>query len=109
MSNMKIKKSDNVKILTGKDKGKTGLVERVYPDEKKVVVKGIALAKKHLKPKGRKTTGGIIDINLKIDISNVNIVCPNCGKTTKVGFKVENKQKLRICRKCNQSLESRVK
>lgn len=107
---MKLKKSDNVKILSGKDKGKTGLIEKVFPVENKIVVKGIALAKKHVKPSGRKTAGGIIDINLKIDASNASLVCPNCGKTTKIAFKMEdNNKKTRICKKCNQSIENRIK
>jgi len=104
---MKIKKSDNVLVITGKDKGKTGLVERVFPTESRLVVKGIAIAKKHVKPSKKNPQGGIIDINQKINSSNIMIVCPSCGKPTKIAFKMidDNKKKIRICKKCGQSLE----
>lgn len=103
---MKIKKNDNVMILAGKDKGKTGIVEKVFPIDGRLVVKGVALAKKHIKPSKKNPQGGIIDINLKIDGSNAMIVCPACGKPTKVAFKTSDKKKIRICKKCSQSLEA---
>ncbi len=106
---MKVKKNDNVMILAGKDSGKTGVVERVFPKENKLVIKGIALAKKHVKPSRKNPQGGIIDINLKIDGSNALIVCPSCGKPTKVGYKIADKKKIRICKKCGQSLEGAQK
>lgn len=106
---MKIKKTDNVMVLAGKDKGKTGIVERVFLDEDRLVVKGIAMAKKHIKPSKKNPQGGIIDINLKIDSSNVMIVCPSCGKPTKVSMKVSEKGKIRTCRKCKQSIEGATK
>jgi len=106
---MKLKKSDNVRILTGKDKGKTGLIEHVFVAENKIVVKGIAMAKKHVKPSRKNSQGGIMDINLKIDASNAIIVCPNCSKLTKIGQSISDKGKIRICKKCNQSIENRIK
>jgi len=106
---MKIKKNDNVLVISGKDKGKTGIVERVFPVENKIVAKGIGLAKKHIKPSKKAPQGGIIDINQKINASNVMIMCPSCGKPSKVSFQVTEKGKNRICRKCNQSLEAGVK
>lgn len=102
---MKLKKNDNVAIITGKDKGKSGIIERVFPTENKVVVKGIGIAKKHVKPSKQNPQGGIIEINQKIDISKMMIICGNCGKLTKIAYKVADKSKLRICKKCNQSLE----
>lgn len=102
---MKIKKGDTVKILVGKDRGKTGEVERVFPDEEKVVVKGIHQMKKHVKPSQKNPQGGIIDINRKTDISDVMLVCPSCGKPTRVGYNIANDQKVRICKKCKQSVE----
>jgi large subunit ribosomal protein L24 len=106
---MKIKKNDNVMIIAGKDKGKTGVVERVFPSMGKLVVKGIALAKKHVKPSKKNPSGGIIDINQKIEASNAMVVCPSCGKPTRVGYNVSEKGKIRICKKCSQSVEGGTK
>ena len=106
---MKIKKSDNVMVIAGKDKGKSGLVEKVIPGTNKIVVKGIAMAKKSIKPSKKNPSGGIIDINLKIPSSNVMIVCPSCSKPTKISFALKEGKKTRICKKCGQSLESGAK
>ena len=103
---LKIRKGDNVVVITGKDKGKTGIVEKVFPEAGRIVVKGIALAKKHIKPSKKNPQGGIIDINLKIDSSNALIVCPTCGKPTKIAYKVSDNKTIRICKKCSQSLEN---
>lgn len=102
---MKIKKNDNIAVIAGKDKGKSGIVERVFPSDGRLVVKGIAIAKKSVKPSRKAPQGGIIEINQKIDSSNVMILCPSCGKLTKVAYKVTEKGKIRVCKKCNQSLE----
>ena len=102
---MKIKKGDNVRVITGKDAGKSGIIEKVFPGEGRIVVKGVALAKKHVKPSKKNPQGGILDINLKINSSNVMINCPSCGKTTKIGYKLTDGNKIRICKKCGASLE----
>jgi len=104
---MKILKDDTVKVLNGKDRGKSGLVFAVFPNDKKIQIKGIHMLKKHVKPSKKNPTGGIIEINKKVDVSNVALVCPNCGKNTKIGYKDANKQKIRICRKCHQSVNVR--
>ena len=106
---MKIKKSDNVIVLSGKDKGKTGIIEKVFPLDNKIVVKGVALAKKHIKPSRKNPQGGIIDLNLKINASRVMIVCPSCGKPTKVSYEIKDNNKVRICKKCKQSLNFEAK
>ena len=103
---MKIKKNDNVLVIAGKDKGKSGVVERVFPADNRAVIKGIAIAKKHVKPSKKNPQGGIIEINQKIQLSNTMIICPSCGKPTKIGTKVTEKGKMRICKKCTQSLEN---
>lgn len=95
-------------ISVGKDRGKSGIVERVFSDNK-VVIKGIHIMKKHVKPSKKNPQGGIIDINKKIDVSDVMLVCPNCGKNTRVGYKIDKKVKIRICKKCLQSVESGAK
>ena len=103
---MKIKKNDNIMVITGKDKGKTGVVEHSFPVEGRIIVKGINLAKKHVKKSKKNPSGGIMDINLKLNVSNAMIVCPSCGKPTKIGYKsIDNNKKIRICKKCNQSVE----
>ncbi len=109
---MKIKKNDNVAILTGKDRGKTGIVEAVFPKENKVVVAGVAVYKKSVKPTRQTPKGGIIDVNAKINVSNVAIVCPSCSKISRIGygfFGNKKDQKIRICKKCHGSLEVEVK
>ena len=102
---MKIKKDDNIMVICGKDKGKTGVVEKVVGKENKVVVTGINISKHHLKPSRKNPHGGILNMNTPIDISNVMIVCPHCSRPTKVGYKVTAKSKERICRKCQGNLE----
>jgi len=103
---MKLKKNDNVLVISGRDKGKTGLVERVFGEDSKIVVKGVALAKKHVKPSQKNPQGGIIEINQKISASNVMILCPSCGKPSKIAAKVTDKGKSRVCKKCGASLEA---
>jgi large subunit ribosomal protein L24 len=105
MNKMKLKKNDNVIVIAGRDKGKSGVIERVFPTDDKIIVKGIAIAKKHVKPSKKNPQGGIIDINQRIQSSNVMILCPSCSKPTKIGFKETNNQKLRVCKKCSQGLE----
>ncbi len=102
---MKIKKNDNVAVIAGKDRGKTGLVERVFPTDSKVVITGVAVYKKSVKPTRRAPKGGIIEINAKIAVSNVAIICPSCSKITKVGYGKSGDKKIRICKKCQGSLE----
>lgn len=100
---MKIKKGDQVKILLGKDSGKEGKIEYVKGKDKRVFVSGANLYKRHVK-KYKDMQGGIIDIPKSLDISNVALICPNCKKTTRVGFKMTGKLKIRICRKCQKEI-----
>lgn len=93
-------------VIAGKDKGKTGIVEKVFPKDNKLVAKGIALAKKSIKPSRKNPQGGIIEINQKINASNAMIVCPACGKPSKVSYLITDNNKVRICKKCKESLES---
>ena len=97
---MKIKKGDTVKILSGKDKGKTGVVSKTFPSENKVLVEGINLYKKHIKPRRQRQKGEIILVNRPLFVSKVMLVCKNCGKSTRVGFKIEANTKSRYCKKC---------
>ena len=107
-----IKKDDNVRVIAGKDRGKEGRVVRVFPGDRRVMVDGVALAKKHSRTAGRKTSagtqlqqGGIIDVEMSVDISNVQIVCKSCHETTRVGHVVNaDGIKVRVCRKCGAEL-----
>lgn len=97
---MKIKVNDNVKILSGKDRGKTGKVVQVFKKEGRVVVEGVNTMKKHLRTRKQGEKGQIIELAAPLDISNVGLVCPKCTKTIRVGYKVEGEKKVRWCRKC---------
>ena len=101
---MKYKVGDLVKVKLGKDKGKTGKIERVIAKESKVIVAGLNLYKKHLK-KGAKGSGGIIDISKPLYLSKVQIICPKCNLPTKIGYEITNKIKSRVCRKCRAIID----
>ena len=99
---MKVKKGDTVLIIAGKDKGRTGKIMRALPKELKVLVEGINLKKKHVRPKREGEKGQVVEIPAALDVSNVKIICPKCGKATRIGFKTEGETKNRICKKCKQ-------
>jgi large subunit ribosomal protein L24 len=102
---MRIKKGDNVQILSGNDKGKTGEVLEVSPKDDKIIVKGVNVRKKHVKARKQGDESGIIAVECAISVSKVNVVCPKCGKTTKVGYTVEKDKKVRVCKKCGAKLK----
>jgi len=97
---MSIKKGDTVQVLSGNDKGKTGEVLEVIPKTNRVIVKGINIRKKHVKPKKQGEEGGIIPVECSIHMSKVNVVCKKCSKPTRVGIKEEDGKKVRICKRC---------
>jgi large subunit ribosomal protein L24 len=99
----KIKKKDKVLVIAGKDKGKKGEVKEVNPDEEKVIVTGINIVSKHEKSRKDKP-GGIIKTEAPIHVSNVQLICSKCDKPTRVKFKMEGDQKLRICKKCGEAI-----
>ena len=102
---MKIRKGDNVQVLSGNDKGKTGEVLEIIPGTQKIIVKGINVRKKHVKARKQGEEGGIIPVECAIHASKVNVVCPKCGKATRIGYSVEKDQKVRICKKCNAKIK----
>jgi len=104
MSGLKIRKGDRVVVLSGKDKGKEGVVQHAYPTEGKVVVQGVNTAKRHRKARTATETGGIIEIDKPIDVSNVAMVSPSDGKPTRVGYKVVDGKKVRICKRTGAEL-----
>ena len=101
MAGLKIKKGDRVEVLTGKDRGKKGEVMRAMPADGKVIVDGVNVAKKHQRPTKATMQGGIIDKDMPIPVANVALLCPACGKRTRVGFKIDAAgDKVRVCKKC---------
>jgi large subunit ribosomal protein L24 len=101
MAGLKIRKGDRVRVLSGKDKGKEGEVMRSLPREGKVIVDGVNVARKSQRPTRTTQQGGIIDKDMPIQVSNVALVCPSCGKPTRVGFTIDKSgQKARVCKKC---------
>jgi large subunit ribosomal protein L24 len=106
-----IKKDDEVQVIHGKDRGTRGRVVRVLPREGRVMVEGVARAKRHSRTGGKRAKkgqqvqqGGILDIEQFVDISNVQVVCKTCGQPTRVGHRIEDGKKVRMCRKCEADL-----
>ena len=102
---LRIKKGDTVKVLSGNDKGKTGEGLEVLPKTEKILVKGINIKKKHVKPRRAGDEGGIISSEFPIHASKVNVVCPKCGKATRVGYSEEKGVKIRVCKKCGAKIK----
>ena len=112
---MNIKKGDTVLIITGKDKGKEGIVSRALPQTGKVIVEGLNVVKKHVRPQGQTRQGGIIEKAMPIQVSNVMLKCTSCGQPTRVARErrpLGNDQKLRpvrVCKKCQKVIEDRTR
>lgn len=100
-----VKKGDKVLVITGKDKGKLADVVEVSPKTNKVLVDGVNVVTKHQKPKSQQEKGGIIKKSAPVDASNVMVVCPVCGKATRVSHKELNGKNVRVCKKCGASLD----
>jgi len=101
---MKIKKGDKVKIIAGKDRGREGVVEKVMLKRRKVVVAGCNFYKKHVRPRRESEKGGVIEVARPLDIAKVALICSKCKKTTRVGYKIQGREKFRICRKCGEKI-----
>lgn len=101
---MKIKKSDQVLIISGKDRGKKGKVLEALPEGGRIVVEGVNIRKKHVRPKKSGEKGQIVEIPASISVSNVKLVCSKCGKPTRVGYMADEKRKYRVCKKCKQEI-----
>ncbi len=102
---MKIKTNDNVKVMSGKDAGKTGKVIQVFPKEEKAVVEGVHTMKKKMKANKAGEKGQMIELSAPLHISKLMLVCPKCTKETRVGYKLEAGDKKRICRKCKELID----
>ena len=101
---MNIKKNDKVVVLSGKDKGKEGKVLEAMPADKKVIVEGVNVATCHVKPRKQGEEGGIIRREIPMYVSKVMLVCPKCGKATRVAHKIEGGKKSRVCKKCGAEI-----
>ena len=99
----KIKKNDQVKIIHGKDRGKSGRVLQVDRDKGRLVIEGLNMVKKAIRPKGQSRKGGITSVEAPLQISNVMILCKKCGPT-RSGYRFGNEQKIRFCKKCGEQL-----
>ena len=102
-----IRKNDNVVVTTGKDRGKRGRVVRLVPEKNRLVVEGVNIIKRHTRPNPQKNVkGGVVEREAPLHASNVQIVCPECGKPTRIGKKIlEDGRKVRVCRKCEGVLD----
>jgi len=101
---MKLKKGDTVLIISGKDKGRTSKILKSLVKEKKILVEGINLKKKHVKPKKQGQKGQVISVAMPLDISNTKFLCPKCQKAARLGYKITNDKKFRICKKCQSEV-----
>ena len=105
----KIKLNDQVEIIAGKDKGMVGKVIKSFRDTDEVIVEKVNMIKRHTKPNMVNQQGGIVEKEASIDISNVMLLCPNCSKAARVGFKIlDDGAKVRICKKCGESVEAKA-
>ncbi|WP_301109415.1 50S ribosomal protein L24 [Sporosarcina sp.] len=102
---MHVKKGDKVMVISGKDKGKTGVILTAYPKKERVLVEGINIVKKHTKPNQENPQGGIVSREAAIHVSNVMVIDPKSGEPTRVGYKVEDGKKVRIAKKSGEALD----
>ena len=101
---MKIRKDDNVLVIAGKDKGKKGKVLRSLPIDGRLVVEGVNIRKKHVRAKKAGQKGQIVEMPSALSVSNIKIICRKCYKATKVKYRVEGKNKTRVCKKCGADI-----
>lgn len=101
---MKLKKNDNVLIISGKDRGRKGKILEVFRNEGKIVVEGMNMHKKHRKPKRQGQKGEIIEVATPIDASNAKIICVKCVKPTRLGYRITAERKYRVCKKCGEEI-----
>lgn len=102
---MKIKKGDNVIILKGKERGKKGKVQKAFPKEGKLIIEGMNMRKKHVKPKRAGGKGQVVLLAGAIPIANVGLVCPKCQKPARLGFKLQGAKKYRFCKRCKAEID----
>jgi len=102
---MHVKKGDKVMVISGKEKGKTGTIIAAFPKKDRVMVEGLNIVKKHMKPNQASPQGGIVNQEAAIHVSNVMLIDPKSGEPTRVGYKVEDGKKIRIAKKSGESID----
>jgi large subunit ribosomal protein L24 len=103
---MKIKKNDNVLVISGKDRGKKGKVRFAYPDNQKIMVEGVNMVKRHLKAIREARQAGIVEREAPMRVSNVMLLCNKCNKPTRVGYRrLEDGSRVRVCRVCHEVID----
>ncbi len=102
---MKLKLNDKVKVISGKDKGKEGAVVKVLSSVNKVVVSGVNIVKRHIKPGVLSKEGGIVSMEKPLQVSNLMVICEKCSRPVRVGYKELKGRKYRVCRKCGEVLD----
>ncbi len=104
---MKIRKDDMVKVISGKDRGKVGKVLQIFPKNNRAIVEGVNLAKKHLRPSAKQQKGGIVDKEIPLNCSNIQIFCTRCSRSTRVGRRLlSDGKRERYCRKCGEPVKA---
>ncbi len=102
----RVRKEDNVLIMKGKDRGRSGTVRLVIPEDNRVIVTGINIVKRHMRPRGPQQPGGIVEREAPIALANVRPLCPSCDKPVRVGFRVlADDRKVRYCKKCDANFD----
>ena len=101
---MHVKKGDKVKVISGKDKGKTGVILTAFPKKDRVLVEGVNIVKKHMKPNQANPQGGIVSQEAAIHVSNVMLIDPKTGEPTRVGYKVEDGKRVRVAKKSGETI-----
>ena len=106
---LNVKSGDTVVVISGKDKGKEGKIQKAFPATGKIIVEGVAMVKKHQKPRGQGLPGGIVEKESAIPACKVMLVCPSCGKATRIAHAFVEKNgksvKVRACKKCGKTIE----
>jgi len=106
---MKFRQGDEILIIKGKDKGRRGKIEKIFPKDKSVLISGLNIFKKHVKKIGDQK-GGIVEIARPLPVASVALICPKCGKNTRIGIKIlADGSKVRICKKCKEILDNKEK
>jgi len=97
---MKVKKGDKITVITGKDKGREGIIEKIYFKNNTALVQGVNIYKKHIKKNEKMPQGGVVEVPRPLAVSKIMLLCPVCKKSTRVEYKVEKNKKRRMCKKC---------
>ncbi len=106
---MNVLREDNVLVIAGKERGKTGRVRQVLPKEDRVIVEGINVVKRHMKPRSATARqAGIIEKEAPLHASNVQVICPKCNKPTRIGHGIVDGRKVRVCKHCGEQFEDKL-